>query len=84
MIYLVKKMRYNIFESDKMLYQIDNQEIGIYISELIKREFRSARQFCKAYLQTSGIIEPAGEDIQKMANRLSQIIKGANPKSDIR
>ena len=62
----------------KMSYQIDNQEIGIYISGLIEREFKSARQFCKAYLQTDGINEPTREDIQNMANRLSQIKKGAN------
>lgn len=61
----------------KMSYQIDNQEIGIYISTLIEREFKSARQFCRAYLQIDDINEPTGQNIQKMANRLSQIIKGA-------
>lgn len=60
-----------------MSYQIDNQKIGDYISGLIEREFKSKRQFCKVYLQTEGINKPANEDIQKMANRLSQIIKGA-------
>lgn len=60
-----------------MSYKIDNQEIGIFISGLIEREFKSTRQFCRAYLQTNGINEPTGEDIQKMANRLSQIKKGA-------
>lgn len=39
-----------------MSYQIDNQEIGIYISGLIEREFKSARQFCKEYLQKDGIM----------------------------
>lgn len=60
-----------------MSYQINNREIGGYISSLIEREFKSARQFCREYLQRGGISEPAGEDIQKMANRLSQIMKGA-------
>lgn len=59
-----------------MSYQIDNRKIGIYISGLIEREFKSTRQFCRAYLQTEGINEPTREDIQKMANRLSQIKKG--------
>ena len=59
-----------------MSYQIDNQKIGTYISGLIERKFKSARQFCRAYLQISGINEPTGEDIQKMANRLSQMKKG--------
>lgn len=60
-----------------MSYQIDNQKIGTYISGLIEREFESARQFCKAYLKIDGIKEPTVEDIQNMANRLSQIKKGA-------
>jgi len=60
-----------------MSYQIDNRKIGAYISGLIEREFKSARQFCKAYLQTEGTNEPSGEEIQRMANRLSQIKKGA-------
>ena len=60
-----------------MTYQIDNEEIGAYISGLIEREFKSARQFCIAYLRESGSNRnPSGEEIQKMANRLSQIKKG--------
>lgn len=59
-----------------MTYQIDNQKIGAYISGLIEREFRSARQFCKAYIQTNGVNEPDQDDIQRMTNRLSQIMKG--------
>lgn len=61
-----------------MPYQVDNREIGVYVSGLIEREFESARQFCKAYLQMDGIIAPTREEIQNMANRLSQIKKGAN------
>ena len=60
-----------------MSYKINNQEIGTYVSGLIERNFPSARQFCIAYLQTDSIAEPTREDIQNMANRLSQIIKGA-------
>lgn len=60
-----------------MLYHIDNQEIGIYISEIIKQKFDSARKFCIEYLRASGIKEPAEEDIRNMANRLSQIKQGA-------
>lgn len=59
-----------------MAYLAENQKIGAYISGLIERRFPSARQFCKEYLQKDGIKEPTGEDIQKMANRLSQIKKG--------
>ena len=59
-----------------MSYQIDNKKIGAYISGLIEREFKSARQFCRVYLQKDGINEPTREEIQNMANRLSQIKKG--------
>lgn len=59
-----------------MTNQIDNQEIGRYISELIEENFDSARAFCKIYLQMSGMEKPAEEAIQNMANRLSQIKKG--------
>lgn len=60
----------------EMSYKIDNQKIGIYISGLIERKFKSARQFCRTYLQTRYGNEPTREDIQNMANRLSQIKKG--------
>lgn len=59
-----------------MSYKINNQEIGTYISGLIEREFKSARQFCKKYLQASGTKEPTESDIQNMANRISQIKEG--------
>nr|WP_300676077.1 ankyrin repeat domain-containing protein [uncultured Acetatifactor sp.] len=59
-----------------MSYQIDNRKIGAYISGLIEREFESARQFCRVYLQTRDGNEPTTEAIQNMANRLSQIKKG--------
>lgn len=61
-----------------MSYQIDNQKIGDYISGLIEREFESARQFCTTYLQTRFGCKPTSQDIQNMANRLSQIKKGRN------
>lgn len=60
-----------------MTYQIKNEEIGAYISVLIERKFSSARKFCIAYLQKGSNNEPTREDIQNMANRLSQILKGA-------
>lgn len=78
MICFVNKMRYTVFErGDKMIYQINNEKIGIYISGLIEREFKSARQFCIKYLQAGGIKEPVSDDINNMANRISQIKKGA-------
>lgn len=59
-----------------MLNQIDNQEIGTYISRLIEGKFDSARKFCIEYLKAGGVTEPAEDSIRNMANRLSQIKKG--------
>lgn len=53
----------------------DKEDIGRYLAKLIDGSFPSRRQFCKAYLEAGG--EMANEEeIKKMANRLSQIIKG--------
>ena len=54
----------------------NNQKIGMYLSELIEKKYPSKRQFCKAYiLAVGGIVND--EEIRKMANRISQITKGA-------
>ncbi len=60
-----------------MSYKIENQKIGAYISGLIERKFKSTRQFCITYLQTIYKNKYSEADIQNMANRLSQIKKGA-------
>ena len=53
----------------------DKEDIGRYLAKRIDGSFPSRRQFCKAYLEMGG--EMANEDeINKMSNRLSQIIKG--------
>lgn len=57
------------------MFQVDNKEIGGYISGLIERKFVSARKFCVAYLSADGK-EAAEDEIRNMANRLSQIKKG--------
>ncbi|MCI8669704.1 MAG: hypothetical protein HFI34_09320 [Lachnospiraceae bacterium] len=53
----------------------ENEKIGDYLSELINRKFESKRQFCKAYIKSDGRVA-SDEEIRKMANRVSQIIKG--------
>lgn len=53
----------------------NNVNIGAYISKLIDKKFPSKRAFCKKYLPLRGI-EPNDEELQKMSNRLSQILKG--------
>lgn len=54
-----------------MSYQIDNQEIGTYISGLIEQEFESARQFCKAYYKRREII--LGEHVRKFPDNAKDI-----------
>ena len=52
-----------------------NQEIGEYLNYLISKKYSSTRKFCKDYLRLDK--RPIDdEEIRKMANRMSQIIKG--------
>ena len=60
-----------------MLCEIDNKQIGKYISGLIERSYASSRQFCTAYLEISSGNKPTEDEIRNMANRLSQIKKGS-------
>lgn len=55
----------------------DNKQIGAYLKEAISRSgFPSVRQFGKACLKERS--EPADDEaLRKMANRLSQILKGS-------
>lgn len=59
-----------------MLYEIDNNKIGKYLSGLIERNYKSTRQFCIDYLKKSNIENPTNDEIRNMSNRLSQIKKG--------
>lgn len=58
------------------MFNIDNKEIGNFLSKLIEEKYKSARQFCIAYLKAKGTSQPTDEDSQNMANRLSQIKNG--------
>lgn len=57
------------------MYNVDNIKIGAYLKKLIEKKFPSNRQFCKKYLKTVGR-EVTDEELRKMGNRLSQILKG--------
>lgn len=59
------------------MIQIDNRKIGQYTANLIKRQYRSARAFCKAYLEKSGE-EVTDDAVNNLANRVSQIKSGKN------
>jgi hypothetical protein len=53
-----------------------HNEIGEYLNYLILQKYSSIRKFCKDYLKLDR--RPVNDDeIRKMANRMSQIIKGA-------
>lgn len=59
------------------MFKIDNnQKIGRYLDSIIKQKYPKVRQFCIAYLKKIGDIDPSDEDISKMQNKMSQIIKG--------
>lgn len=52
-----------------------SNEIGQYLTIRIEERFKSHRAFCRKYLETIG--ENANsEQLRKMSNRLSQILKG--------
>ena len=53
-----------------------NEEIGEYLKELIEERYGKTRRFCKAYLKLEGRLVD-DDEIRKMANRMSQIIKGS-------
>lgn len=53
----------------------DNEKIGQYLSRRIDERFKSHRQFCIKYLAETGS-QADSDRIQKMSNRLSQILKG--------
>lgn len=57
-------------------FNIDNREIGAFVSRLIDVKFDSARKFCVEYIKEEGIQEVTDDKIRNMANRLSQIKKG--------
>lgn len=58
-----------------------NQEIGAYLKNVILSKYHSCRQFCVAYVDLTLKIEDdpndiRSEEIRKLTNRLSQILKG--------
>lgn len=56
--------------------QDNNQKVGNYLNSLIIQKYTKVRRFCIAYLQKAGNNKPSDEEIGKMQNRMSQIIKG--------
>lgn len=54
----------------------ENAEIGKYLSDLINEKFVSVRKFCEEYLKAEGEDNPDSGMIQRMTNRMSQIMNG--------
>jgi len=60
----------------KMMFVLaDSEKIGQYLKNRIEERFESHRQFCRKYLEAIGE-DASNEPLQKMSNRLSQILKG--------
>ncbi len=58
-----------------------NQDIGAYLKEVILSKYPSCRQFCVAYVDLTLKIDDdpndmRSDEIRKLTNRLSQILKG--------
>ena len=58
-----------------------NQEIGAYLKEVILSKYPSCRQFCVAYVDLTLDLQDdpndiRSDEIRKLTNRLSQILKG--------
>lgn len=58
-----------------------NEEIGAYLKKLILSKYPSCRQFCVAYIDltmdfSNDPQDQRSEEIRKLTNRLSQILKG--------
>ncbi len=58
------------------ILNVENEEIGTFVSRLIEKRFGSARKFCIQYLMEQEPQEVTEDMIRNMANRLSQIKKG--------
>ena len=53
----------------------DGSKFGVYLRELISNRYESIRKFCRAYLELRDG-ETDDEEIRKLLNRFSQILKG--------
>lgn len=58
------------------MFKVDNSKIGTYLGDLIEKQYKSQREFARTFisLQNAYVDEDA---VTNMANRLSQIKKGA-------
>lgn len=54
----------------------ENEKIGNHLLALINKKYNSQRRFAKAYIEADGRTA-TDEEIRKMANRVSQMIKGS-------
>ena len=52
-----------------------NEEIGAYLKNIIDEKYESVRKFCKEFLLETDV-EQSHENIGKMQNKISQILKG--------
>ena len=53
-----------------------DEKIGSYLKSKILQKYRSVRQFCIAYLELANRDADDSDEIRKLCNRFSQILKG--------
>ena len=59
------------------MFQLEsNEKIGSYIGELIQQKGWTDREFCRQYVKIVGNQESFEDDVNRLANRVSQIKKG--------
>ncbi len=58
-----------------MFKKYNSKEVGAYLSQLVLKNFKNERQFCKRCVELQNI-EPTNEEIHKMQDRYSHIKKG--------
>jgi hypothetical protein len=61
------------------MFHVENNSavLGAYLRSLIKSRFASIRKFCRAYLELrDNTADVSDEEIRKLLNRFSQILKG--------
>lgn len=56
-------------------FDVDNEKMGIYLAGCIDKSYKTRREFCRKYLKLRDG-SYTNDDVVKMSNRLSQILKG--------
>ena len=58
------------------MFTKENLEIGKHLDYLISQQYDSRREFGRQYLIARGNTDPSIEEVNRMSNRLAQIVYG--------